>query len=323
MGAIDEIYKEYINMRQHGLDSREALRALRGYIDPLPQRSKEQLAGQFRGWEQQNRSSTPKLQKPARPATKPPQAPKQLKRQPVPPKQQPVPPPTTDELNEAIQRTTKTNPPAKPRERPDDGLPDAVYGGNNYNWDEEVRDPSQPTDDDVWVSCSYCGHKNRVRDIFCYSCGHMLDDVVDRFDTRHFNSATGELFDDDYFGEDSVMILSVRSGQEDGRFELRPQLNTREVVVGRSAENQTVRPDVDLSHVGAAELGVSRLHLAITYDRDNESIQVKDLGSANGTYVNAQKLLPTEIRAIRNGDEIRLARLTLRVRFQHPGHPRD
>lgn len=320
MGAIDEIYKEYVNMRQHGLDLREALRALRSYIDPLPQSSKEQLAGQFRGWEQQSRSSNPKSQEQARPTTKPPQAPKELKPKSASPKEEPILPPTTDELNEAIQRTTKTN---SPLERPDDGLPDAFYGGNNYNWGEETRDPSQPTDDDVWVSCSYCGHKNRVRDIFCYSCGQMLDDVVDRFDTRHFNSATGELFTDDYFGEDSVMILSVRSGQADGRFELRPQLHSREVVIGRSAENQTVRPDVDLSHVGASDLGVSRLHLAITYDRDNESIQVKDLGSANGTYVNAQKLLPTEIRAIRNGDELRLARLTLRVRFQHPGHRRD
>ena len=322
MGANDEIFKEYVNMRKHGLDSREALRALRSYIDPLPQRAKEALAGQFRSWEHSQRpTQTPpqSQEKAPKPPSKPQAPTSQNQQKPVPiqslpSKPQPIELPTTDELNEAIKRTSTQN---RQQERPDDGLPDAVYGGNHYKWDAQAVE--QQADEDVWVTCSYCGNKNRVRDVFCYSCGHMLDEVADHFDTHHFNSATSELFKDDFFGNDSVMLLSVRSGQVDGHFELRPQLHSREVVIGRSAENQTVRPDVDLAHLGAADLGVSRLHLSITYDRENESLQARDLGSANGTFINSQKLLPTEVRVLRSGDEVRIARLVLRVRFQHPG----
>ena len=38
-------------------------------------------------------------------------------------------------------------------------------------------------------------------------------------------------------------------------------------------------------------------------------------GSANSTYLNGQRLLPSEPRILRDNDELRLGRLVIRVTF--------
>jgi hypothetical protein len=172
-------------------------------------------------------------------------------------------------------------------------------------------------DDSTWVECQNCSARNRMEDVFCYACGHMLADVKDAMSTRHFASATDELFNKDYFGPDSVLVLQLRDQEK--RIALRPQTRSQELVLGRSTQNNAMRPDVDLSRVNAEELGVSRLHLSLSYDPESNTIQIADLGSSNGTFVNGQKLHPKEVRILRHGDDLRLARLPMRVRYQHPG----
>jgi ribosomal protein L37E len=171
--------------------------------------------------------------------------------------------------------------------------------------------------DDTWVECQNCGAKNRAEDVFCYACGHMLENAKDALSTKHFASATDELFSNDYFGPDSVLILDLRD--QESHIALRPQTRSQELVLGRSTQNTAMRPDVDLSRAQAEELGVSRLHLSLTYDRESNTLQISDLGSSNGTFVNGQKLHPKELRILRHGDDLRLARLAMRVRYQHPG----
>jgi pSer/pThr/pTyr-binding forkhead associated (FHA) protein len=61
------------------------------------------------------------------------------------------------------------------------------------------------------------------------------------------------------------------------------------------------------------EQGVSRRHLSIT--RDHDTVTVTDLGSANHTYLNGQRLIPFEHRILRDNDELRLGRLVIRVAF--------
>lgn len=169
----------------------------------------------------------------------------------------------------------------------------------------------------TWIACPSCGKKNRRQEVFCYSCGHLLQPPSGLSETRQFADATSQLFTDDYFGEDSVLVLLVRDTSQ--RFEIRPQLRSYEVVVGRSADGSTVIPEVDLSSAQASEMGVSRLHVGIQYDASANTLQVKDLGSANGSYLNGQRLHPREVRILRNGDELRLSRLVLGVYFLHPG----
>jgi pSer/pThr/pTyr-binding forkhead associated (FHA) protein len=59
--------------------------------------------------------------------------------------------------------------------------------------------------------------------------------------------------------------------------------------------------------VNAGEYGVSRMHAAIT--RRNNQLLIADLESMNFTHVYGIRLLPNEIRALQDGDEIRFAQL--------------
>ncbi len=171
---------------------------------------------------------------------------------------------------------------------------------------------------EVWVECESCKRKNRQGEIFCFACGQLLNNLQGG-STRHFASATQELFNEEYYGRDSVVILIVE-GEKTGKFEIRPQLRQNEMVLGRSAKNVAVRPEIDLAEVGGAEKGVSRLHAALSYDSAGEMIHIYDLGSANGTFINGRRLHPTERRVLRDGDELRLGRLVLRATFRHPGN---
>jgi hypothetical protein len=183
---------------------------------------------------------------------------------------------------------------------------------------ENVRPLPNKGIDANWVECVNCHKKNRVNEIFCYACGQLLDPGQGKSaDTHHFADATESLFSDDFFGDDSVLTFIVRDTGE--RFEVRPQLRRHELVIGRSAGAGSMNPDIDLIQVDGAQFGVSRLHMAIRYEAADSAVHVYDLGSANGSFVNGQKLHPKEIRILRNGDEVRLGRLVLRIQYQHPG----
>ena len=172
-------------------------------------------------------------------------------------------------------------------------------------------------EDATWATCPNCGKKNRRVDVFCYACGNILEPEGGKFDTQHFSNATNDLYRDDYFGPDSVMIVELRDSEQ--YFELRPQNRDHEVVVGRSTGNSAMIPDIDLAEHQGDKLGVSRLHLAIKHDAEHDAVQIYDLGSSNGTYINGQKLHPKELRVLRHNDELRLGRLVMRVFFNHPG----
>ncbi|MCU0511182.1 MAG: FHA domain-containing protein [Anaerolineae bacterium] len=289
MGVVDELLSEYVQMRRNGLDTREALRALRGYIEPLIYSDKEALALQLRNWEkdrQQNKTGTTEVVK--APAKKPDTG------------SIPVVPPPAVTVNDA---TLPVRPPlpAPPRE--------VVI--------EKTPAPAAGSDGLLWVECPNCKKKNRANDVFCYACGQILDNMAGDFDTRHFADATGELFNDEYFGPDSVLVLVIRDTGK--TFELRPQLRQTELVIGRSSDASSMRPDVDLATADGANLGVSRLHLALRYENQDSTIQIYDLGSANGSFINGQRLHPREIRLLRSQDELRVGKLVMRVTFQHPG----
>jgi pSer/pThr/pTyr-binding forkhead associated (FHA) protein len=71
--------------------------------------------------------------------------------------------------------------------------------------------------------------------------------------------------------------------------------------------------DLDLNPYEAATKGVSRRHAVL--ERARDTVMLIDQDSTNGTYLNGQRLKPFERRVVRDGDEIRLANLSLRVYF--------
>jgi len=65
-----------------------------------------------------------------------------------------------------------------------------------------------------------------------------------------------------------------------------------EYVLGREGQDQVI-PEVNLNTYGAREKGVSRVHAALR--RDHNQVLLIDLGSTNGTRLNAQCSLPRRI----------------------------
>jgi pSer/pThr/pTyr-binding forkhead associated (FHA) protein len=85
------------------------------------------------------------------------------------------------------------------------------------------------------------------------------------------------------------------------------------MVLGRYDTDTGETPEIDLEEYDAQDLGVSRRHAAILIEDD--AVKIMDLGSANATYINGQKLIARQARILRDGDELRLGRMVIRINF--------
>ena len=178
-------------------------------------------------------------------------------------------------------------------------------------------DPKPAPPEAKWMECDNCGRKNQVEEVFCYSCGQLLGGTNEQYGTQMFKGGDASRSPEE-FTMDSILVLKLRDHEK--QFELRPQNSPHELVIGRSSGDNVMAPDLDLNAYGGAQNGVSRLHMSIQYDMKTQTIQVHDLGSGNGSFINGQKLIPKEQRILRNEDELRLGRFVLKVYFQHPGN---
>jgi len=89
---------------------------------------------------------------------------------------------------------------------------------------------------------------------------------------------------------------------------------TKEVIIGRLDPASDCFPEIDLTSDGGLKKGVSRRHAKIT--RRGNEVFIEDLGSMNGTFLNRKKLTPYLPQVLKNGDELQLGRLILRVGFR-------
>ncbi len=163
--------------------------------------------------------------------------------------------------------------------------------------------------------CPRCGQSNPTGELFCTNCGSFLSSDASPHETTRLVDSEGGVHPSDFFGPKTQLVLMVLPEGE--TYALQPQNFKHETVIGRS-EGSTMRPDIDLSVHNAGEMGVSRLHVALQYNAKSNLLSVSDMKSANGTFINGQKIYPQEVRVLRDGDELRLGRLVMRVYFQHP-----
>lgn len=82
-------------------------------------------------------------------------------------------------------------------------------------------------------------------------------------------------------------------------------------VIGRSDNSSSYTPDIDLAIYSAQEKGVSRRHAVLV--RYKGLIQVIDLDSVNGTFINGKRLSPQLPYNLNSGDRLSLANLDLLV----------
>jgi len=165
--------------------------------------------------------------------------------------------------------------------------------------------PSAPANT---VACQNCGTPNPPEAKYCYACGFLL--------TQRTSSATERLeeedtVDDSFFGPQTLLLIVARGHEQNP---LRVQVSNTPMILGRFDKDTNFRPQVDLSPFGAQDLGVSRHHAML--GRGQTTLTLTDNGSTNFTYINGEKLLPQEVRVIRNGDEVRFGRLVTRFVFQ-------
>jgi ribosomal protein L37AE/L43A len=181
-------------------------------------------------------------------------------------------------------------------------------------------------------TCPKCGHQNRPGILVCEKCGTLM-----LGDEKEKSPATKRFGAEEESGDD----LALRSKTDTGemlnaavstagstqftanmvlRFEIEgaptPILMTpqAETAIGRRDPATGTMPDVDLSAYAGYRLGVSRKHAIIRYQ--NERLDIYDLGSSNGTTVNGERLTPHEPHTLRDGDEILLGKMMVKVLFQ-------
>jgi hypothetical protein len=87
--------------------------------------------------------------------------------------------------------------------------------------------------------------------------------------------------------------------------------NQNQIILGRFDSKLNYRPTVDLSEHHAAQLGVSRIHAEISYEK--AAYWVQDLESKNGTWVNKTKLLPMQKMPISHRDSLRIGHFMIQV----------
>jgi pSer/pThr/pTyr-binding forkhead associated (FHA) protein len=172
------------------------------------------------------------------------------------------------------------------------------------------------------IRCPACKHEEYDGTLFCSECGTQLwegeaaqpDDAQDtqRFGVDELTRAPDGQVEPALTEMPGALAtprqLVVRI---QGSVEPIFLLGRSEYRLGRSDPRQGIRPDLDLGPYRALELGVSRLHAVLTCA--GSTVTVTDLGSTNGTLVNGTRLEPNTPLVLRDGDELRLGKLTLRL----------
>ena len=161
--------------------------------------------------------------------------------------------------------------------------------------------------------CTNCNAPCRPDDLYCLQCGYILPHALNgqSDETRHFNSEQNRAADlqwgTGYFHYRARLFLHMMATGA----VIPVPLNSPSVIVGRSTDTSTV--DVDLTRFNGLALGISRRHVRI--DRQRDYLQVTDLNSANGTFLNRDRLEPGVPHTLRNRAVLQLGSLILRVQF--------
>jgi pSer/pThr/pTyr-binding forkhead associated (FHA) protein len=166
--------------------------------------------------------------------------------------------------------------------------------------------------------CANCGHTNRPGVLFCENCGTSLTGKAAVGTTKSFEEgnafSTGPLSaaGTDYFMPNATLRVEIEGGPEPVL--IKPK---QELIFGRRDPATGAMPDIDLTPYAGYRMGVSRRHAAIR-SADESHLDIWDLGSSNGTFLNGQRLNAHRPYRLRDGDRLRLGQMIIRVFFQPP-----
>lgn len=170
---------------------------------------------------------------------------------------------------------------------------------------------TENVENSVKIKCYSCGKENAATEVYCYNCGTLLQEI--KTSTVRLTEDTGQVnpkrrWGTARFDMETMLVLTIRDLDA-------PPIHIKidsQKVLGRKHKDYV--PDVDLSPYEAYERGVSRQHAALR--QQSETIVIVDLNSANHTFLNGQPLVPEQPRILRDGDELKLGQLIMRVSFE-------
>lgn len=165
------------------------------------------------------------------------------------------------------------------------------------------------------LACPNCGNPLLAGVLQCPTCYFVMPSAGETLE-----AAPPEVHDEaapeTTYGPRTTLVLTSRDGR---RLHSRPQDRNRETIVGRT-DGKTFTADLDLSPLGAADLGVSRVHAALMFNPERGTLTVSDMNSMNGSFLNGLRLHPQEVHELRPGDHLRLGRLSMRVTYETSSH---
>lgn len=212
------------------------------------------------------------------------------------------------------------------------GIPSPVPASNAPPADEPKATQRLPDPESLGISnsaapggitCPTCGHRNRPGILLCENCGTNLmtgkqsgigtrdllkeqekQGALDAEAQKAVDTAGGASFT-----EEMVLRIEIEGGST-------PMLvyPKQEIIMGRRDPNTGGMPDVDLTAYAGYRMGVSRRHAAIRLQ--DKQLHVSDLGSSNGTFLNGTRLNAHRPYQLKDGDEVRLGQMVLRLYFQ-------
>jgi pSer/pThr/pTyr-binding forkhead associated (FHA) protein len=103
-------------------------------------------------------------------------------------------------------------------------------------------------------------------------------------------------------GENSPLVFEVTKGG---------------LVLGRADLDERIFPDIDFSFFDAAERGVSRRHARLVLNTSTHEVEIFDMNSTNGTYVNGERLAGKGQRYLNHGDLVRLGKLKFQFYYRN------
>lgn len=163
------------------------------------------------------------------------------------------------------------------------------------------------------IKCPKCSHENVDSTQICEVCGQLL--IQPNISTRKYEDADYEegtpRWGSARFSGAVNLVLDVVDTKRSFVFAYN---DITEILIGRKQTDDLKIPLIDMTSVSGLEKGVSRRHAKIVHIKGK--LNIVDNGSANGTYLNGQKLIAEQPRIIRDGDEIRLGHLLVRVTFR-------
>lgn len=163
------------------------------------------------------------------------------------------------------------------------------------------------------IVCSNCQHENKIGETHCAQCDTPLNVGINTLPVPLLSDADQLL---EGFG--SVELAASPPTRNaialhiPGETQPIVLVDIDEIVLGRHSHDEQ-RLTVDLTDYRAYTLGVSRRHALI--NRTDEGYVLFDLGGANGTWLNRERLTPHKPYRLESGDLIVLGQLSLYVSF--------